>query len=56
VRIAQERMLSMLRDNLKEGAKKQKERKMAKQYKMVKFFGKEICLIAHVITLCQGKA
>ncbi|KAK3751993.1 hypothetical protein QZH41_010959 [Actinostola sp. cb2023] len=40
VRVAQERMLSMLKDNLKESAREQKERKILKKYKMVKFFEK----------------
>ncbi|XP_031574903.1 rRNA-processing protein EFG1-like [Actinia tenebrosa] len=40
VRVAQERMLTMLQENFKESAKKQQEMKMAKKYKMVKFFEK----------------
>ncbi|KXJ27632.1 rRNA-processing protein EFG1 [Exaiptasia diaphana] len=40
VRVAQERMLNMLKENLTESAKQQKEKKMSKKYKMVKFFEK----------------
>lgn len=40
VRVAQERMLDLLQQSLKEKAGEDRERKMVKKYKMVKFFEK----------------
>ena len=40
VRVVQERMLDVLKENIRQKAKHEKEKKNLKHYKKVKFFGK----------------
>lgn len=40
VRVVQERMLEVLKENIKDKAREEKERKIMKRSKKVKFFGK----------------
>ena len=41
VRVAQERMLDMMKESLKEKTVQEKELKLVKKYKKVKFFGED---------------
>lgn len=53
VRVAQERMLELLQQSVKEKAEEDKERKLAKKYKMVKFFEKR--KITRRFKACQSE-
>ena len=43
VQVVQERMLNVLKHTIKDKAKEEKEKRIMKRSKKLKFFGKELC-------------